>query len=90
MTGGVWDAVFLPSLSLNGLSSSEIRTYRINAMERPENHPEPNRTVLTRWKYKDGGNEIISVGEFNGEEWNAQAIIYPEIFEMIGWREIHK
>lgn len=58
-------------------------------MERPA-PPEPNRTVLTKWKYKDGGNEIISVGEFNGEEWNAQAIIYPEIFEMIGWREIHK
>lgn len=56
----------------------------------PKNHPEPNRTVLTKWKYKDGGNEIISVGEYNGEEWNAQAIVYPEIFDMIGWREIHK
>lgn len=56
----------------------------------PKNHPEPNHAVLTRWKYKDGGNEIISVGEYNGEEWNAQAIVYPEIFDMIGWREIHK
>ena len=41
----------------------------------PKNHPEPNHAVLTRWKYKDGRNEIISVGEYNGEEWNAEAIV---------------
>lgn len=51
---------------------------------------EPNHIVLTKWKYKDGSGEIISVGGFNGEEWDAHAIMYPELFEIIGWREIHE
>lgn len=51
---------------------------------------EPNHIVLTKWKYKDGSGEIISIGGFNGEEWDAHSIIYPELFEIIGWREIHK
>lgn len=50
---------------------------------------EPNHIVLTKWKYKDGSGEIISVGGFNGEEWDAHAIINPELFDIIGWREIH-
>lgn len=48
---------------------------------------EPNHIVLTKWKYKDGSGEIISIGGFNGEEWDAHSIIYPELFEIIGWRE---
>ena len=51
---------------------------------------EPNHIVLTKWKYKDGSGEIISVGGFNGEEWDAHAIINPELFDIIGWREIHE
>ncbi|WP_418453419.1 hypothetical protein [Alistipes putredinis] len=51
---------------------------------------EPNHIVLTKWKYKDGSGEIISIGGFNGEEWDAHSIMYPELFEIIGWREIHK
>ena len=50
---------------------------------------EPNHIVLTKWKYKDGSGEIISVGGFNGEDWDAHAIINPELFDIIGWREIH-
>lgn len=52
--------------------------------------PAPNHIVLTKWKYKDGSGEIISVGGFNGEEWDAHAIINPELFDIIGWREIHE
>lgn len=55
-----------------------------------ENMPEPNHEVLTKWRWKDGSGEIISVGGFNGEEWDAHAIIYPELFDIIGWREIHQ
>lgn len=49
---------------------------------------EPNHIVLTKWKYKDGSGEIISIGGFNGEEWDAHSIMYPELFEIIGWRGI--
>lgn len=55
-----------------------------------EERPKPNHIVLTKWKYKDGSGEIISVGGFNGEEWDARAMMYPELFDVIGWREIHK
>lgn len=55
-----------------------------------EERPKPNHIVLTKWKYKDGSGEIISVGGFNGEEWDAHAIINPELFDIIGWREIHE
>ena len=56
-----------------------------------EDRPEPNHIVLTKWKYKDGSGERISVGGFNGEEWDAHAIIVcPELFDIIGWREIHE
>lgn len=55
-----------------------------------ENMPEPNHDVLTKWRWKDGSGEIISVGGFNGEEWGAHAIVYPELFDVIGWREIHE
>lgn len=55
-----------------------------------EERPKPNHIVLTKWKYKDGSGEIISVGGFNGEEWDAHAIVYPELFDVIGWREIHE
>lgn len=55
-----------------------------------EEVPEPNHIVLTKWKYKDGSGEIISVGGFNGEEWDAHAILSPELFNIIGWREIHE
>lgn len=51
---------------------------------------ELNHIVLTKWKYKDGSGEIISIGGFNGEEWDAHSIMYPELFEIIGWREIHE
>lgn len=34
---------------------------------------EPNHIVLTKWKHKDGSGEIIYVGGFNGEEWEAHA-----------------
>lgn len=52
--------------------------------------PEPNHIVLTKWKYKDGSGEIIYIGGFNGEEWEAHAMMYPELFDIIGWREIHE
>ena len=55
-----------------------------------EEMPESNHLVLTKWKYKDGSGEIISVGGFNGEEWDAHAILYPELFDIIGWREINE
>lgn len=55
-----------------------------------ENMPEPNHDVLTKWRWKDGSGEIISVGGFNGEEMGAHAIVYPELFDVIGWREIHE
>jgi hypothetical protein len=55
-----------------------------------ENMPEPNHDVLTKWRWKDGSGEIISVGGFNGKEWGAHAIVYPELFDVIGWREIHE
>lgn len=51
---------------------------------------EPNHIVLTKWKHKDGSGEIIYVGGFNGEEWEAHAMMYPELFDIIGWREIHQ
>lgn len=54
-----------------------------------EERPKPNHIVLTMWKYKDGSGKIISVGGFNGEEWDAHAIINPELFDIIGWQEIH-
>lgn len=55
-----------------------------------EDMPEPNHEVLTKWRWKNGSGEIISVGGFDGEEWDAHAIIYPELFDIIGWREIHQ
>lgn len=55
-----------------------------------EERPKPNHIVLTKWKYKDGSGEIISVGGFNGEEWDAHAIVYPELFDVIGWRELQE
>lgn len=51
--------------------------------------PAPNHIVLTKWKYKDGSREIIYIGGFNGKEWEAHAMMYPELFDIIGWREIH-
>ena len=44
--------------------------------------PAPNHIVLTMWKYKDGSGKIISVGGFNGEEWDAHAIINPELRQL--------
>lgn len=78
----------LEALFIAGAESERAELTRWN--DPKEGMPEPNHIVLTKWKYKDGSGEIISVGGFNGEEWDAHAILYPELLNIIGWREIHE
>lgn len=95
------DAYIHENARQEGYDAEDVRTAYIDGAEAEhelltrwhdpkEERPEPDYIVLTKWKYKDGSGEIISVGGFNGYEWDAHAIVRPELFDIIGWREIHE
>jgi hypothetical protein len=54
----------------------------------PSCFPSDGSRVLTKWRYKSSGDVIISVGSYDGESWDADSILYPDLFEFLGWREI--
>lgn len=79
----------LEALFIAGAESEHELLTRWN--DPKEELPELNHMVLTKWKYKKyRGSDIIFVGRFNGEEWGSHAILAPELFSIIGWREIHE
>lgn len=56
----------------------------------PSCFPSDGSRVLTKWCSKSSGDVIISVGSYDGESWDADSILYPDLFEFLGWREIHE
>lgn len=68
----------------------DVDDKEMSLWNKPDKTPDSNRLVLTRWMSDDGPIEVMGFGFYDGGRWHAQGIIYPKLFTMIGWREIHE
>lgn len=72
------------------IAGAQAERVIMSSWNSPPCFPSDGSRVLTKWRYRLSGDIIISVGSYDGETWDADSILHPDLFEFLGWREIYE